>query len=736
MGEQKNMIPLSLYIIGFTALSSQIIILRELLIIFYGNEVILGMSLGFWLLFGGLGSFITGKYFLKKVQNHLFVFNFFQILTALYLPFSIYFLRIMPSILNVFPGEIPGNIQTILSVTLVISPLTVFLGAMFATGCEIYKSKNKSGTVPIGYAYILESIGAFTGGIITTVFFIPYLNSFQSQIFLSLLNIISAAVLSRFLFLKFICFIIVFINVFLFQKTTELNTKLLSNIYSENNVLLFKNTHYQNLMVLENEGILSLYINGLYSFSTEDLNAAEITGHLPMIQHNSPKKILLIGGGLSQITSEILKHPVENVLYFESDPLLIPLLTPYFPLSNDSRLSIMTGDARVWLNKNTSKFDIIILAMPPPHTIFFNRFYTKEFFKVVSDHLNTHGVFSFSMPSQENYLSEEQSLFLVSLKNTLESVFSETLITPGGTACFLASNNKNLLTINTKPLLTRLKRRNIKTRYFSNNYIFSEFLPLRFRDLNSQLKQYTDTTINRDFFPISHFFNSILWATHFKYNLSGFFKKLTPVYIYLAALITCMILLLPVLFYKNTGRYRLIAVSASTGFAEISFQIITLLVFQTLYGSVFWKMGIIFSSFMLGLIFGSTWITNQLNKITPGYKWLINTQFAILLYPLILPFIVILLKNAPILEPILLILPVLPGIAGGIQFPLICSIYSKTANTRNGETGGTIYGSDLIGSFAGSVLLSLVIIPALGIIPAISIVFLLNFCGLLLLVSK
>ena len=42
----------------------------------------------------------------------------------------------------------------------------------------------------------------------------------------------------------------------------------------------------------------------------------------------------------------------------------------------------------------------------------------------------------------------------------------------------------------------------------------------------------------------------------------------------------------------------------STGFSEIVFQVVVIISFQVLYGYVYYKLGLILTSFMIGLVLG------------------------------------------------------------------------------------------------------------------------------------
>ena len=58
----KKSILFSIFLIGFTAMSAQIVLLRQLITIFYGNEISLALLLGAWLFWGAMGSWVLGRW--------------------------------------------------------------------------------------------------------------------------------------------------------------------------------------------------------------------------------------------------------------------------------------------------------------------------------------------------------------------------------------------------------------------------------------------------------------------------------------------------------------------------------------------------------------------------------------------------------------------------------------------------------------------------------------------------
>lgn len=51
----------SLFVMGLSGIVAQVLLLRELLVSFLGNELTLGIILGDWLVLVAIGAFIIGK---------------------------------------------------------------------------------------------------------------------------------------------------------------------------------------------------------------------------------------------------------------------------------------------------------------------------------------------------------------------------------------------------------------------------------------------------------------------------------------------------------------------------------------------------------------------------------------------------------------------------------------------------------------------------------------------------
>jgi len=225
-----------------------------------------------------------------------------------------------------------------------------------------------------------------------------------------------------------------------------------------------------------------LYNNNLHDFSYPNLASSEESVHFALLQNPEAVNVLLIGGGAAGSLRQILKYPRTQVDYVELDPEIIRISFRHLPESEqeilrNKRIYIFYRDGRAFLLKTQKSYDMIILNLPEPATAQVNRFYTKEFFLKAKEKLTEKGVFSFQVPSAENYISPELQDFLSSLYHTLKQAFPFVKIVPGDTNIFLASSHP--LTLEFETLNQKIEELNLRNTYVSPQLLFSRLNPFR-----------------------------------------------------------------------------------------------------------------------------------------------------------------------------------------------------------------------------------------------------------------
>jgi len=132
-----------LILIGFTAVIAQIVLLRELMIVFCGNEMSLGLMLASWLLWTAIGSSGLGPLARRTAQPRRLM-ALLQVFVALTLPLAIFLARASKGFFQSVPGEILGPGLMILTSLVVLSAFCLVSGGLFAVGSRL--SAQETGT--------------------------------------------------------------------------------------------------------------------------------------------------------------------------------------------------------------------------------------------------------------------------------------------------------------------------------------------------------------------------------------------------------------------------------------------------------------------------------------------------------------------------------------------------------------------------------------------------------------
>lgn len=719
----------SAFILGLTSMIGQIIIIRELVVAFYGNELSLGIILASWLFWAAFGSLVLGRLtdFISSKEKLL---SRIQLALSILIPLDIFFIRVIKSILKIQAGKIIGLGQMIGVSFVSLSVVCALLGLSFILIAKIASRDNDLPAKQVGKIYLLEGLGASIGGLIYTFLLIKTYTPFQNALILGNLNLIISILFDR--NIVQLGYLVIFSTTVIFNWpkhidgfTRALQAKPLKLIENSDSI-------YGNISVTKLENQYSFYENGTLMFTGGDTLPSEESVHYAMLEHAQPKKILLIGGGMGGAINQILKHKVTRVDYVELDPLIISIAQKYLPPITDDRVNIIHMDGRLFV-KNASaqgnlktpyKYDVVILNLPDPYTANLNRFYSLEFFQEVKRILEPQGIFSFGLLSSENYISPEHAVYLSCIYNTLKKEFSEVKILPGDNMTFIASQASGALTTDANTIIKRLKERNIKTKFVREYYIPFKLDPLRIKYVESAIQKFNNTKLNTDSRPIGYLYHAILWTSFFDAtrNFLPYIDKINIAFFILLAFVFFIIALLAQKLIARSLKFPVLISVGASGMSQICFQVIIILAFQFIYGYMYYQLGLILTSFMIGLTIGSFLVTSFMEKIEDERLIYIKTQMWQAIYPLILAITLIIITKinqarpdmGNMLKITFLIMPALSGFIGGFQFPLANKIWLKDSKDIS-RTTGLLYGIDLLGSCIGGIMIGVILIPLLGI---------------------
>jgi spermidine synthase len=730
-------------LMGLGALLAQILLLRELMKVFSGNELTTGIVLAAWLLWTAAGSALAGA-FTDRLANKTSIFATVQLILSVILPASFLLTRYLRPLLGIPAGEIASLSQMIAGIFLLLIPLCLCSGFLFALGCSLLGEIAGKGVRSIGHVYAYEALGAGIGGIAFSLLLIHIANPWQICLLTAAFLSFSAFLLSRQLRIIVLIWIGLLVGcLVLFGARLDLISQGWG--WQGYRLVASKDTIYGNITVITDGPQVSFLENGVWAFTSPDPQTAEEAIHFALLEHLQPRELLLIGGGIGGLITEVLKHPsLRHVDYVELDPNVVSLGRTYLPPEatlalSDPRVEIIPIDGRRFVRQVKRHYDVVILHLPDPTTAQLNRCYTREFFTDVAAILHDRGVFYLSVQSSENIIGQTMARFLSSLYWTMKEVFPEVVVLPGPSTRFLGARTKGVLTSDPAILVQRADKRHLRVDYVRDYYLFSNLSAERVRYLQSILEQGKGAGINRDLQPICYFYDIVLWSAQYSPLLKDLFLHLQGLRVewifFLIGAITIVLLWQG----RRSSSPPLLWAVAITGFSQIALEIIIILTFQIIYGYLYYTIGLIITANMIGLALGGWLITTHMKRITRPLRLLLIIQAALAFYALsCLPLILILHQGglppflAHAMEAIFPFLTLVAGFLGGLHFPLANKVYLKKRK-EIGRIGGLLYGVDLAGSAAGALIISVILLPLMGIAQGISLIVVINLSAILCL---
>jgi spermidine synthase len=600
------------------------------------------------------------------------------------------------------PGTLTGLGTSVAGTFLLLFPvcfLSGYLFTFFSTCLSLSNNKNLTGR-----AYSFESLGSLAGGLIFSLVLGRFFNSFEIFGLTAGVTCLAGIWMTR----KgrsagLVAGILIPVLFFVFNPDMQIK-KL---FYPNQKIILDQSTSYGNLVVTRQAGQVNFYENNSLQFYTDNLILSEEAVHFAMSQHENPKQILLISGGISGMIKEIRKYAVQKITYLEINPEIFSLwkhLSDYTDSSD--QVEFVKTDIRTFLRKTKKTYDVILINLPPPSTLGFNRFYTREFFESVKRHCNRQSVICTSLPPTANYAGENALDVNASLWKTLGEQYRNLLLLPDENNYFLGSDSP--LSANISGLV---EKKGIENEYVNSYYLDDELLYRRGRELVARFGP--DTPINSDFYPYMFVKQTGHWL-----NLFG-----TSYY---------MLVFVPVIFFL-LGFFRLNPVSAGLytgGFTSASLEIALLLAYQVFFGSIYLATAFFFTVFMGGLALGSLWDNKRWNYSSG--KYYAALQFLLALFSLLLPLFIFLTGRITGLDFLsrflFFILVFVLAFVVGHEF----NMASRLQSLSYSETSGINYSTDLAGSAFGSFLAPIFLLPVLGLVYTCVLVAGLNiFSGLL-----
>ncbi|MCP4041821.1 MAG: hypothetical protein GY731_07660, partial [Gammaproteobacteria bacterium] len=492
----RHTIYLTLLVLGAYAQIAQALLVRESLVVFYGNEVSLGVFFASWLFWIGVGS--AGVNLLRKQRWFLNPVPLLRILILslpLLLTLQTLAMRSVRALLEVSSTEFVPLGDLLLSVFIINLPASLALGMAFPLACRRLSQltgqsaghppppgsagvtpalSGQDGRIPgtgelkgerlpvnglqatvgeVSRLYIFEALGALLGGVLFTFVLIEWLGVWRTVGTVATLLAVTGLSLSEGRAgLKLTAASIAVAGLLL--AATPLGSVVHRHMESWRfttlqpglELLDSVETRYGHVALARHDRQISVVADGRISESFPDRQQAEQEAAYLYTQSNGARRVLMLGGIAGGLAEELLRYPVERLEIIVEDRSAFENLRPHLLKKTrkalaDPRVTIHFEDGRRIVRRLSpvDKYDLVLVLTADPSSAHNNRYFTLEFYRTIRSSMSDKGVLCTGVSSASNYLGRDVSSYSGSVFRTLSVIFPHLAIAPGDRHLYCAS---------------------------------------------------------------------------------------------------------------------------------------------------------------------------------------------------------------------------------------------------------------------------------------------------------
>lgn len=425
----------------------------------------------------------------------------------------------------------------------------------------------------------------------------------------------------------------------------------------------------------------SVYEDGRLLLAPED-EAPEHLVHVPLLGLSKPGAVLLHGAGAWAALPEVLRHKPASVEIAEPDRHKAAALAA-LPGTPKSGFAVLPLDPRS-PELRKGRYCAVFSAHGAPENAAANRFYTAEFFLSARELLAPGGILVFQLPFAENYVPPAKAYAAACVLAAARAAFPSVEVLPGSRLTVLAGEKPPLL--DPAALAAALKARGIRAKAVTPDTLPFILHPYRRAWASAELSRVKSPPVNSDLAPLAYF---------------GFWRAWLSMVASPGALLGLAALALGALLAAwragaalrfgpgETGGEAFLA-----GFWALSFETALLLAFQSRTGRLAPELGALFALFMAGAAAGA-WAARR-----AGRRTAVSAEAAALL-----------LSLAAALAP--------GWASGPWPARLLLAAAGAASGAffagAAGRAGDSVYARDLAGAAAGGLAAAAFAAPLLGI---------------------
>lgn len=309
--------------------------------------------------------------------------------------------------------------QGLLLTAALITPTAFCLGAAFPLALAVAGEREEGVTSRFGIVYATNTVGAVSGSLAAGFLLIPRVGLEGTlQVVSASLVVASVAVLWRTISdwtgrapgLLACLAAVVLISVspswdrellasgpYMYAPFVPPDLELTTQLKA-GTLLYYREGAAATVSVKRLTGTTTLAVDGKVDASNRgDMLTQKLIAHLPLLVHDRPRQVAVVGLGSGVTAGAALAHPVDRVDVMEISPEVVEA-AGFFDRENrhaldDPRLRLIVGDGRSHLQLSRERYDVIISEPSNPWIAGVAALFTRQFFQAARDHLALGGVF-------------------------------------------------------------------------------------------------------------------------------------------------------------------------------------------------------------------------------------------------------------------------------------------------------------------------------------------------------
>lgn len=683
-----------LVLVGLLAIVSQIILLRELNVAFYGVELVYALALAAWMTGAAAGAALAPRGLRASVLRLRVVLA----AVSVALPAEIAVIRASRAILGGTPGAyLPFHEQVgVMAVTLL--PPAAALGLAFKWAADLSVDDGRS----LARSYAVESGGSVIGAGIATVAFTTGIQTLPLAILAAGLipaTLLATAARRRRGTASLAAAILLVVAGASARMSGGLDLRMTA--WNHPAVVETSDSPYARVTATTILSQTVLFVDDVLVYESESTEQEELA-HVAALQHPSPRRVLVLGGSAERLDLELGRHGPLQVDAVELDRTYFDVANRHLRLGR----APVIADPRDYLRRSAD-YDVIVNAMPQPTSGQSNRFYTREFFEECRDHLTAGGVLAFRLASPENVLTPLQTLRTASIIAAVRAGFRSVEVLQGTSVLVLASDEP--LPARADVLVERWNARHLEGRLVGGAYLRYLYENDRRTALGSL--RTVGVVPNSDARPVCYQFAALNWLAKF---YPGLLRLDPSAFAFTSVAPSAIGVLVIFLVARRWRAARAALLAGAAGVAGMLIETVLLLAYQARSGALYERIGLLLMAFMAGLALGA-WVVDRLAIQRRGGV-AVKRATAVALAGT---------GTVGALTASLVIVggPMGLAVTGLLQFAAGAAVAglfacaAASAGVDGGAAPGTLYGADLAGGALGSLVAGLVLVPLAGLAP-------------------